>query len=508
MAIINDTIGNFDSQNEKNREEDKKLIIEKTDALIESINTLREFKKQQNFFRETVYRAGITGKIKSDLDQKLSIDQLNSIEYTSLRAIDLQTSLRATQFQSIFTKNELPSFINDLSKTLEPYRRRYYKNCSQFHPPKIVPLDPKICEAIRTFTSFVGIVNTTKKSNENFLKIKQGPVINDLFSFDPKKTNTAKVDLNGNATLTNPDTKRKISIAGYEGITTPKWISHAAFMVLDYCAMDYAGHGSREIDIVKKYKKTRKLKSTDKARIQLKKAFEELGRIEVYSKDAGERKIIGEKTALIDKFVKGKVTLNEKFCKLLETYPVGFFPKKLLTFNLKHNSCGYYLLRIIYLNKRMNFSKQTNHYGNLQGFKTIIKNIPSLPKYEDIKHKGKIDQRIKSKIENALDDEKAISWHCSDNNEVEINIPRRYKDFANAYIKINEWKELPDYTGIEKGQNKAKKKAENLQAQKDASKKKKESKGKSTTPQTDKQTDKARGNPPPRPPTKSPPNKK
>ena len=131
-----------------------------------------------------------------------------------------------------------------------------------------------------------------------------------------------------------------------------------------------------------------------------------------------------------------------KFHSLLKEYPIAQFPKELLTYNLNANPHSYYLGRVISMHKNMNYFKSN---ADIISVKTLIESCPDLPKYEDVKHYGGIEQRIIEPFERDMSNIKLFTWYYCGKNGIQVDPPKDYAEFESLNVKIN-WRHYPERT--------------------------------------------------------------
>lgn len=129
------------------------------------------------------------------------------------------------------------------------------------------------------------------------------------------------------------------------------------------------------------------------------------------------------------------------FFEYLKSKRVSPLPKGILKLNQNNNPNSFYFLEKISSHKAMNYFF-TN--ANTLSVRVLLGSTPFIPKYEDIKGKGRINQRIIEPFErdmNALS--KTLTWKYCGKNGIPINYPTTYAEFINSLIKIT-WFNYPE----------------------------------------------------------------
>jgi len=118
------------------------------------------------------------------------------------------------------------------------------------------------------------------------------------------------------------------------------------------------------------------------------------------------------------------------------------YPKKIWTIDLIRNPHSFYLGRKISLHKKMNNGKTNADFISVNA---LLKSCPVLPKYQQLRGKGQIKQRIINPFERDMDELDFFEWHYV-NQDKEI-VDRKNITGFNAFITLNvkiDWKSYPE----------------------------------------------------------------
>ncbi|NCB72465.1 MAG: hypothetical protein EOM45_11915 [Clostridia bacterium] len=82
--------------------------------------------------------------------------------------------------------------------------------------------------------------------------------------------------------------------------------------------------------------------------------------------------------------------------------------------------------------------------ADIIGVMTLLESTPIIPKYEDIKDQGRINQRIIEPFERDMDAIRdTLKWQYCGTNGTQIVPPTNYEEFSKALIKIA-WNNYPE----------------------------------------------------------------
>ena len=123
---------------------------------------------------------------------------------------------------------------------------------------------------------------------------------------------------------------------------------------------------------------------------------------------------------------------NTDFFNCLKGYNIAPLPVGILKLN-RYNPNSFYFLEKISIHKNMNYFK-TN--ADIIGVKTLLESTPIIPKYEDIKDQGRINQRIIKPFERDMDAIINPQWHYCGTNGAKVDPPEGYEEFEKSLIKI------------------------------------------------------------------------
>lgn len=273
-----------------------------------------------------------------------------------------------------------------------------------------------------------------------FHTIHQGKATNDLVKTETVVKAREQIDLYGKAVINKEDFT--LFINKYDELRNG--VRPTAKLLLDALVITATDSGQRD-SLVKlplsKYMEMRGLKDVKSAREQVREDIKALDNLSFEFKDTRkernsdflEMKIYGGTSGI----VRGTIMyrFNHDFFNLIMSYPVMPYPKEILSFNAKKNPNSYYLLRRITQHKNMNYGKNN---ADTISVKTLLGATPEIPKYEDVREDGRIDQRIINPFERDMDNIQCIKWSYCGKNGSRVESPNSYHEFESLNIKI-EW---------------------------------------------------------------------
>lgn len=207
---------------------------------------------------------------------------------------------------------------------------------------------------------------------------------------------------------------------------------------------------------LEKYMDMRGIKDKKTARAQVKTDLKTLASIRIEFRE----KLHGKEGNYLDMNLSGGTTgivngviifnFNTDFLDYLRRQGAPPIPKGILELNLNKNPNSSYFMLRINSHKLMNRKKRNEDIIRVI---TLLECTPKIPKYEDIKDQGRINQRIIEPFERDMDAQKeTLKWHYCGTNGTQIDPPINYEEFSKALVKITwvhpfpEMKELPKKT--------------------------------------------------------------
>lgn len=279
----------------------------------------------------------------------------------------------------------------------------------------------------------------------DFSKIHQGKATNELAKIQTVIDNPAQLNLYGGAIITT-DKDYKLFIERYHELTNG--VRPTAKMLLDALVIKLTEGGHKDTLVklpLSEYMDMRGLKDIKSAREQVKEDIRALDRLRIEYRE----KLKGKQGDFLNVSISGGTNgivrgiivfrFNQDFFNVLIKYPIMPYPKEILSLNPKKNPNSPYLLRRISEHKNMNYFKSN---ADIISVKTLLKASPELPKYEDIKDMGQIEQRIITPFERDMDAISTFKWYYCGKNSVKVEQPANYFEFEQLNIKI-EWTSYP-----------------------------------------------------------------
>lgn len=280
----------------------------------------------------------------------------------------------------------------------------------------------------------------------DFHTIRQGKATNELAKIATVINNPAQLNLYGDAVITEKDFK--LFISQYNELANG--VRPTTKLLLDALVIKLTESGQQDTLVqlsLSDYMSMRGLRDVKSARTQVREDIRALDRLRIEYKEKKRGKqgdflnvsISGGTNGI----VRGVIVFrfNQDFFNVLMKYPIMPYPKEILALNPKYNPNSPHFLRRISEHKNMNyFNKQTQ--GNIIGVKTLLEASPELPKYEDIKEDGQIEQRIIAPFERDMDAIDSFKWYYCGKNGARVEPPTNYFEFEKLNIKI-EWTSYP-----------------------------------------------------------------
>ena len=304
----------------------------------------------------------------------------------------------------------------------------------------------KTIDVRQPITPVVNIKNLNPLNESvDFHTIRQGKATNTLAKIKTVIDNPAQLNLYGGAVITT-EKDYKLFIEQYNELING--VRPTAKMLLDALVIKLTESGQQDTLVqlpLSDYMEMRGLRDIKSAREQVKEDIRALDRlrIEYREKQKGKQgdflnvNISGGTNGI----VRGVIIFrfNQDFFNVLMKYNIMPYPKEILSFNLNNNPNSPHLLRRISEHKNMNYGKANE---DIIGVKTLIEASPPLPKYEEIKDIGGIEQRIIKRFERDMDAIQSLKWNYCGKNGTEIETPTTYTEFEQAKIKIT-WTSYP-----------------------------------------------------------------
>lgn len=304
----------------------------------------------------------------------------------------------------------------------------------------------KTIDVRQPITPVVNIKNLNPLNESvDFHTIRQGKATNTLAKIKTVIDNPAQLNLYGGAVITS-EKDYKLFIEQYNELTNG--VRPTAKMLLDALVIKLTESGQQDTLVqlpLSDYMEMRGLKDIKSAREQVKEDIRALDRlrIEYREKQKGKQwdflnvNISGGTNGI----VRGVIIFrfNQDFFNILMKYNIMPYPKEILSLNPKYNPNSPYLLRRISEHKNMNYFKSN---ADIISIKTLLEASPELPRYEDIKDMGQIEQRIITPFERDMDAISTFKWYYCGKNGVKVEQPANYFDFEQLNIKI-EWTSYP-----------------------------------------------------------------
>ena len=300
-------------------------------------------------------------------------------------------------------------------------------------------------EVLKIINNTPSLVEHNSPATEiiDFHKIHQGKATNTLVKLKTKIGDPAQLNEYGDGIINEKDFKLFISKCN----ELTNGIRPTAKILLDALIITATESGQTDTTVklpLADYMLMRGLKDIKTAREQVKNDLEALFRISLSfseNKKGKNENYIDMRICTTKGIVKGVIVFgfNEKFFKLIKDYPIMPYPREILSFNLNNNPNSPHLLRRISEHKNMNYGKANE---DIIGVKTLIEASPPLPKYEEIKDIGGIEQRIIKPFERDMDAIESIKWNYCGKNGTQVEYPTTYTEFIQAKIKIT-WTSYP-----------------------------------------------------------------
>ena len=294
-------------------------------------------------------------------------------------------------------------------------------------------------------TAAVDLVTSPK-----FDTIRQGVATNKLTKLS--SSNIAGVNPITKVTSWNAENV-KVFIAGYE--SKDRQLSSTTYRLLDALTVYFTecGSSNKTIEMPLQYFMDKcGLRDQKSARQQVKSELDILSSIQIEWQEKDGKDIRDyEKTSIIQAhgIKNGKIiaVLSDNFFDYLSSTYIMPYPKQLYRINAKKNPHSFFLLRKITEHKNMNNGKSNE---DIIAVKTLLDAMPDLPKYEDIKKRGKIRELIIEPFERDMDYlTDTLEWvymHRSNQELTDKELATLdYNTFENLMIKVY-WKDYPDRT--------------------------------------------------------------
>ena len=281
--------------------------------------------------------------------------------------------------------------------------------------------------------------------NSDFSIVRYGRIFTEL-----RKPNESMLDPN----------KRQDSIVNYDfgdislDFNTDKKLSISGLKMLDFLLLktsnsDTYKNGSFQIPI-EDYMTLCDLSAQRNAKQQILGGLGNLFNLTITLKEEEKKsKVIIGKSRLISSYrVKNGyifVEATKLFLHVIKRTKFMTLPNQLFRINAVRNPHSYYFLKKIAELKNIN-SNSTN--VDIITIHKLIESCPTLPKYEEIKRSGQINQRIKDPLFRDLDNlEDTISYELITSEKEVISIDKAkdlpFEEFENLRLHIN-WNAYPD----------------------------------------------------------------